>query len=62
MNAPAATPPPFQASFAPPDEALATGLLADATRDRAAESRIDALGKRLVEAIRARAGGLGGVE
>ena len=31
-------------------------------RDRAAESRIDARAKRLVEAIRAKAGGLGGVE
>src|SRR6202166_3278574 len=62
MNAPAATLPPFQAPFAPPDEALATVLLADAARDRAAESRVDARAKRLVEAIRARAGGLGGVE
>jgi RHH-type transcriptional regulator, proline utilization regulon repressor / proline dehydrogenase / delta 1-pyrroline-5-carboxylate dehydrogenase len=62
MNAPAATLPPFQASFAPPDEALATVLLADAVRDRAAESRIDARAQRLVEAIRAKAGGLGGVE
>jgi RHH-type proline utilization regulon transcriptional repressor/proline dehydrogenase/delta 1-pyrroline-5-carboxylate dehydrogenase len=62
MNAPAATLPPFQAPFAPPDESLATVLLADATRDRAAESRIDARAQRLVEAIRAKAGGLGGVE
>ncbi len=62
MNAPAATMPLFQAPFAPPDEALATALLADAARDRAAESRIDARAKRLVEAIRAKAGGLGGVE
>src|SRR6202161_84455 len=62
MNAPAATLPPFQAPFAPPDEALATALLADAARDRAAESRIDARAQRLVEAIRAKAGGLGGVE
>src|ERR1700686_4567472 len=62
MNAPAATLPPFRAPFAPPDEALAAVLLADAARDRAAETRIDARAKRLVEAIRARAGGLGGVE
>ena len=62
MNAPAATMPLFQAPFAPPDEALATALLADAARDRAAESRIDARAKRLVDAIRAKAGGLGGVE
>ena len=62
MNAPAATLPPFQAPFAPPDEALATVLVADAARDGAAESRIDARAKKLVEAIRAKAGGLGGVE
>src|ERR1700686_4978399 len=62
MNAPAATLPPFRAPFAPPDDELAANLLADAARDRAAESRIDARAKRLVEAIRARAGGLGGVE
>jgi RHH-type proline utilization regulon transcriptional repressor/proline dehydrogenase/delta 1-pyrroline-5-carboxylate dehydrogenase len=62
MNAPAATLPPFQAPFAPPDEALATVLLADAARDSAAEVRIDARAQRLVEAIRAKAGGLGGVE
>ena len=62
MNAPAATLPPFQAPFAPLDETLATALLADAARDSAAESRIDARAQKLVEAIRAKAGGLGGVE
>jgi RHH-type proline utilization regulon transcriptional repressor/proline dehydrogenase/delta 1-pyrroline-5-carboxylate dehydrogenase len=62
MNAPAATLPPFRAPFAPPDDELAANLLADAVRERAGESRIDARGKRLVEAIRAKAGGLGGVE
>jgi RHH-type proline utilization regulon transcriptional repressor/proline dehydrogenase/delta 1-pyrroline-5-carboxylate dehydrogenase len=62
MNAPAATLPPFQVAFAPPDEALATVLLADAARDGPAEARIDARAKKLVEAIRAKAGGLGGVE
>src|SRR5579862_3163238 len=62
MNAPAAMLPPFQAPFAPPDEALATVLVTDAARGGAAESRIDARAKRLVEAIRAKAGGLGGVE
>src|SRR6202795_1015108 len=62
MNAPAAALSPFQAPFAPPDEALATALLADAARDSAAEARIDARARRLVEAIRAKAGGLGGVE
>jgi RHH-type transcriptional regulator, proline utilization regulon repressor / proline dehydrogenase / delta 1-pyrroline-5-carboxylate dehydrogenase len=62
MNAPAATLPPFQTPFAPPDETLAAVLLAGAARDRTAESRIDARAQRLVEAIRAKAGGLGGVE
>src|SRR5580658_714782 len=62
MNAPAAGLPPFQAPFAQPDEELATGFLARAGRDRAAESRIDARAKKLIEAIRARSTGLGGVE
>src|SRR6202451_503991 len=62
MNAPAAALPPFQAPFAPPDEALATALLADAARDGAAEVRIDVRARKLVEAIRAKAAGLGGVE
>ncbi len=62
MNAPAATLPLFQTPFAPPDEALATVLLTDAARDGAVESRIDARAQRLVEAIRAKAGGLGGIE
>jgi len=53
---------PFQAPFAPPDEDLAAGLLADAARDNSAESRIDARAKKLVEAIRAKAGRLGGVD
>jgi RHH-type proline utilization regulon transcriptional repressor/proline dehydrogenase/delta 1-pyrroline-5-carboxylate dehydrogenase len=52
----------FHAPFAPPDDELAANLLAEAARDGAAESRIDARAKRLVEAIRAKAGGLGGVE
>src|ERR1700732_618999 len=54
--------PTFRAPFAPPDEGLAAGLLPDAARDDAAEARIYARAKRLVEAIRAKAGGLGGVE
>src|SRR5258708_31672842 len=54
--------PTFRAPFAPPDDELAANLLANAARDRAAESRIDARAKRLVEAIRAKAGGLGGIE
>src|ERR1700682_2387382 len=62
MEAPDARLPTFRAPFAPPDDELAANLLADAARDSAAESRIDARAKRLVEAIRAKAGGLGGVE
>ncbi len=54
--------PTFRAPFAPADEEMAAGLLADAPRTAAAEARIDARAKRLVEAIRAKAGGLGGVE
>ena len=55
-------PAPFRAPFAPPDRDLAAALLADAARDAAAESRIDVRARRLVEAIRAKAGGLGGIE
>jgi RHH-type proline utilization regulon transcriptional repressor/proline dehydrogenase/delta 1-pyrroline-5-carboxylate dehydrogenase len=54
--------PTFHAPFAPPDDELAANLLADTARGGAAESRIDARAQRLVEAIRAKAGGLGGVE
>src|SRR3984885_12583704 len=59
--------PLFHAPFAPPDEQLAAVLLADAARDAAAESRIDSRAEKLVEAIRAKAGGtlgasLGGVD
>ena len=52
----------FQAPFAPPDAELARGFLAEAARDAAAESRIDARARRLVAAIRAKAAGLGGIE
>jgi RHH-type proline utilization regulon transcriptional repressor/proline dehydrogenase/delta 1-pyrroline-5-carboxylate dehydrogenase len=62
MNVPDAGLPTFQAPFAQPDEELATAFLADAGRDRAAESRIDARTRRLIEAIRAKTTGLGGVE
>src|SRR6266700_1005438 len=53
---------PFAATYAPPDEAIAARLLAEAPRAADAERRIDARAARLVEAIRARAGGLGGIE
>jgi RHH-type proline utilization regulon transcriptional repressor/proline dehydrogenase/delta 1-pyrroline-5-carboxylate dehydrogenase len=54
--------PPFAAPYAPPDEPLASGLLAAASRSDAAEVRIDARARRLVGAIRGHGGGLGGIE
>ncbi|WP_246662939.1 bifunctional proline dehydrogenase/L-glutamate gamma-semialdehyde dehydrogenase PutA [Pseudolabrys sp. FHR47] len=65
LTMPAQTSPaisPFRADFAPPDEAIAARLLAAAGRDDAAEARIDSRAARLIEAIRSRVGGLGGVE
>ena len=53
--------PPFRAPLAPPDAELAAGLLADAARDDATERRIDARARTLVEAIRAKTSGLGGL-
>ena len=53
---------PLRASYAPADEAIAGVLLATAGRSASAEARIDARTRHLVEAIRARTGGLGGVE
>src|SRR5262245_50063353 len=54
--------PLFSAPYAPPDEAIAAGLLREASRAPEAERRIDAYARHLVEGIRARAGGLGGIE
>ena len=54
--------PPFRTAYAPPDEELALPLIAGAARAAAAEARIDARATRLIEAIRARTGRLGGVE
>jgi RHH-type transcriptional regulator, proline utilization regulon repressor / proline dehydrogenase / delta 1-pyrroline-5-carboxylate dehydrogenase len=54
--------PCFQAPYAPPDEPLAAALLAGTARAAAAESRIDARARRLIEAIRARTTGLGGID
>jgi RHH-type transcriptional regulator, proline utilization regulon repressor / proline dehydrogenase / delta 1-pyrroline-5-carboxylate dehydrogenase len=62
MNARGVRLPAFQAPYAPPDEELAAVFLAQAARDSAAESRIDARARKLIEAIRAKARGLGGVE
>jgi len=54
--------PPLRAPYAPPDEGIAGALLASANRSPEAEARIDARARRLVAAIRARSGGLGGIE
>src|SRR5947209_827424 len=52
----------FSAPYAAPDEELAAALLAAAPREAAAEARIDARATRLIDAIRAKSGGLGGIE
>ncbi len=49
----------FRAAYAPPDEAIAASLSAEAGRSNAAEARVDDRARRLVQAIRARIGGLG---
>ncbi len=54
--------PEFRAPYAPPDAPIAARFLATAGRPPAAEQRIDARARRLIEAIRAKSGGLGGVE
>ncbi len=62
MKTPANPAPLFRAPFAPPDEELASRFLADAERDAGAERRVDTRARSLVEAIRAKAGGIGGIE
>ena len=62
MDKPHSGLPAFQASYAPPDEELAASLLAGTARESAAEGRIDARARRLVEAIREKKTGLGGVD
>ncbi|HWF94355.1 MAG TPA: bifunctional proline dehydrogenase/L-glutamate gamma-semialdehyde dehydrogenase PutA [Xanthobacteraceae bacterium] len=54
--------PDFSAPYAPPDEEIAARFLAQAARPAAAEARIDRLATGLIEAIRRRTGGLGGIE
>src|SRR3981081_1203079 len=61
-SVPAKTQPAFAAPYAPPDDEIAARLLGQAARGAAAEGRIDARATRLVEAIRAESGGLGGIE
>src|SRR3954464_3250163 len=52
----------FSAPYAPPDQAIAAGLLEQASAGTDAERRIDAYATRLIEGIRDNAGGLGGIE
>src|SRR5690349_4768382 len=54
--------PLFRTPYAPPDEQMAGRLLAISARDPAAEQRIDGQATRLIEAIRANVGALGGIE
>jgi RHH-type transcriptional regulator, proline utilization regulon repressor / proline dehydrogenase / delta 1-pyrroline-5-carboxylate dehydrogenase len=61
VSAPLALP-VFEAPYAAADEEIAAQLLPQAGHTAQAEARIDARAKRLVKAIRARAGGLGGIE
>jgi RHH-type proline utilization regulon transcriptional repressor/proline dehydrogenase/delta 1-pyrroline-5-carboxylate dehydrogenase len=54
--------PHFIAPYAVADEDIASRLLREAARPPAAEARIDRLAGGLIEAIRRRSGGLGGIE
>jgi len=54
--------PIFAAPYAPADEEIAAQLLPQAALGADAEARIDAQAAKLVRAVRARAGGLGGIE
>ncbi|MBV9635944.1 MAG: hypothetical protein JOZ40_15100, partial [Methylobacteriaceae bacterium] len=59
---PAEQVPAFVAPYAPPDDAIAAELLASAWLPRGNEARIDARARQLIEAIRSRSGGFGGIE
>ena len=54
--------PSFDVPYAPPDEDIAAAFLQTAPLPPEAEAQIDARAGALVGAIRAHAGGLGGVE
>ncbi|OYW68035.1 MAG: bifunctional proline dehydrogenase/L-glutamate gamma-semialdehyde dehydrogenase [Bosea sp. 12-68-7] len=54
--------PPFRAPFAQDDGEIAARLLAGARREPAAKARIDARATGLIDAIRSRKVGLGGIE
>ncbi|NVO14672.1 MAG: bifunctional proline dehydrogenase/L-glutamate gamma-semialdehyde dehydrogenase PutA [Rhodoplanes sp.] len=58
----AGRPAPFRAPYGPPDEALAARFLAEPGLDAAAEARVDARATRLVEAVRRRPAGIGGID
>src|SRR5687768_15920027 len=53
---------PFNPPYAEDDKALATRLLASSRLSPEREKRVDEQATRLIEAIRAKGGGLGGVE
>lgn len=64
-NAPASSAkplPPFRAPYAPDDESLAAPLLAGSAVPPEVDRAIDREARRLIEAIRAGSGGIGGVE
>src|SRR5262249_61306403 len=52
----------FVAPYAAPDEEIAAELLPQASLGSAVEAGIDTRAAKLVQAVRARAGGLGGIE
>src|ERR1700712_705253 len=54
--------PRLRAPYAPPDAEIAARFLGAAPSTAAAAARIDARATRLIEGIRARTGGLGGIE
>ncbi|WP_284177495.1 bifunctional proline dehydrogenase/L-glutamate gamma-semialdehyde dehydrogenase PutA [Rhabdaerophilum sp. SD176] len=54
--------PPFRVPYAPDDESLAAVLLASAIQPPETERTVDREARRLIEAIRAGSGGIGGVE
>src|SRR5262249_2372868 len=61
-TADAGSSPVFRAPYAPADEAIAAALMRAADGPADAERRIDAQATRLIEGIRAKSGGLGGIE
>jgi RHH-type proline utilization regulon transcriptional repressor/proline dehydrogenase/delta 1-pyrroline-5-carboxylate dehydrogenase len=54
--------PPFRAPYASDDVEIAGRLLAEASLPREAEARVDERATKLIQAIRQRSGGLGGIE